>query len=51
VDDKGNCLFDRSVDMQPIQYTDVKDSKNSVKEGKEGVLNICLLAYIHVSYV
>lgn len=37
VDDKGNCLFDRSVDMQPIQYMDVIDSENSAREGKEGV--------------
>jgi hypothetical protein len=31
--------------MQPIQYTDVKDSKNSVKEAKEGVL--CMDLYIY----
>lgn len=36
MDDKGNCLFDRSTDMQPIQYTDnVKDSLKEDSKGSE----------------
>jgi hypothetical protein len=43
--------------MQPIQYTDIKDSKGSVQEGKEGleftiILCTCIYIYMYIySYI